>query len=174
MDFFEVVRTRHSYREEFHDRKIPREALIKIVQAGIQAPSAHNSQTTEFVIVDDAILLKELSELIPQKNVRTAQAVIFCIAPKAFTIGGIDFSVQNFSVAIENMLLAITALGYASVWTDQPFLTQHKDVEVANFLRIPDDRQLVVMLPIGAALRARDQREKKPFQELAWFNRYGG
>lgn len=53
MDLFEAVARRHSYRGPYTDQPVPREDLRKIVQAGIQAPSGRNEQTTSFVIIDD-------------------------------------------------------------------------------------------------------------------------
>ena len=53
MDVFEAIAKRHSYRGPFKDQPISREDLRRIVQAGIQAPSGGNRQTTTFVIADD-------------------------------------------------------------------------------------------------------------------------
>ena len=49
MDVFEAIGKRYSYRGGFQPRAIPREDLSKIVQAGLQAPSGCNAQTTAFV-----------------------------------------------------------------------------------------------------------------------------
>jgi nitroreductase len=53
MDFFDAVANRHSYRGKYSAHPVPVEDLQKIVQAGIDAPSGCNMQTTEFVIVTD-------------------------------------------------------------------------------------------------------------------------
>ena len=60
MDVFEAIAKRHSYRGPFRDRAVPRADLERIVQAGLQAPSGKNAQTTSFVIVDDAHQLYSL------------------------------------------------------------------------------------------------------------------
>ena len=62
MNLFEAIAKRHSYRGEFADSPVPRKDLEKIVQAGIQAPSACNAQVATFVIVDDAPLLRQIAE----------------------------------------------------------------------------------------------------------------
>ncbi|MCK4343353.1 MAG: nitroreductase family protein [Phycisphaerae bacterium] len=54
MDVFEAIAKRHSYRGPFKDQPVPRADLQRIVQAGLQAPSGKNAQTTTFVIVDEA------------------------------------------------------------------------------------------------------------------------
>ncbi|MHC4951653.1 MAG: nitroreductase family protein, partial [Planctomycetota bacterium] len=53
MDLFEAIKKRHCYRGGFTDAAVSREDLTKIVQAGLEAPSGKNCQTTRFVIVDD-------------------------------------------------------------------------------------------------------------------------
>ena len=57
MDLFETIGRRHSYRGPFLERPVPRDDLTRIVQAGIQAPSGYNGQSTTFVVVDDASLI---------------------------------------------------------------------------------------------------------------------
>ena len=80
MDVFEAIGKRHSYRGPFRDQRIPRSDLERIVQAGLQAPSGKNEQTTTFVIVDDADLVRRINEM-PSGNKaqRQAKAFIACI-----------------------------------------------------------------------------------------------
>ncbi|MBN2294857.1 MAG: nitroreductase family protein, partial [Pirellulales bacterium] len=80
MDLFEAISKRYSYRGDFTDAPVPREDLKKIVQAGIQAPSACNQQVTSFVIVDDADLLTEIAQIVGRPVCKTAKAMIVCIA----------------------------------------------------------------------------------------------
>ena len=47
MDVFEAIARRHSYRESFRDEPVPRADLRRIVQAGLQAPSGKNAQTSK-------------------------------------------------------------------------------------------------------------------------------
>lgn len=42
MEFFEAVRKRSSYRSTFAELPVPREDIIKILEAGIRAPSGLN------------------------------------------------------------------------------------------------------------------------------------
>ncbi len=76
MDVFEVIAKRHSYRGRFTDAPVPREDLIKIVLAGIQAPSGKNEQTTSFVIVDQPKVLRQIAEIVDKPACNTAKAII--------------------------------------------------------------------------------------------------
>ena len=52
MNVFEAINKRHSYRGKYKPDPIPREDLIKIMQAGLDAPSGCNKQTTSLIAVD--------------------------------------------------------------------------------------------------------------------------
>ena len=53
MDVMEAIRNRHSYRGRYRDVPVPREDLVRIMQAGLDAPSGCNKQTTSLIAVDD-------------------------------------------------------------------------------------------------------------------------
>ena len=46
MELFEAINNRHSYRGKYKDTPVPREDLKRIMQAGLDAPSGCNKQTT--------------------------------------------------------------------------------------------------------------------------------
>ena len=46
MNVLEAINKRHSYRGKFKADLVPREDIIKIMQAGLDAPSGCNKQTT--------------------------------------------------------------------------------------------------------------------------------
>lgn len=175
MDLFEAITKRHSYRGAFEDKPVPREDLRRIVQAGIQAPSGINLQTTSFVIVDDAELVAQIHAMHKmQLAMQQAKAYIVCIMDKHVdTISGPTFQVEDCAAAVENMLLAITALGYASVWIDGWLRGENRAEIIGDLLGAPKNKIVRVLLPIGVPVTHQTQREKKAFEERAWFNRYG-
>ncbi len=173
MDVFEAVSKRCSYRGEFTDAPVPREDLIKIVLAGIHAPSGKNEQTTSFVIVDDADLLRQIAGIVGKPVCHAAKAMIVCVIDPRPVLDDISFAVEDCAAAVENMLLAITALGYASVWLDGALRRESIAARVGRLLGVPDDRSVRVLLPLGVAAAPASQKEKLPFEKRAWFNRYG-
>ncbi|HQH27668.1 MAG TPA: nitroreductase family protein [Oligoflexia bacterium] len=175
MEVFEVIAKRHSYRGPYLDRNIPREDLRLIVQAGIQAPSGTNAQTTEFVIVDDAELVAQIAALHPTNTaMRQAKAYIACLIdlrPEA-VYEGYSFQVEDCAAAAENMLLAITALGYATVWVDGWLRIKSNGKKIGEMLGIPQNKLVRIILPLGVPAEHWAQREKKQFEQRAWYNRY--
>jgi nitroreductase len=172
MELFKAIEKRHSYRGEFKDIPIPRDDLKKIVEAGIRAPSGRNEQTTEFVIADDPVLLKRIADIVNKPVMYSAKAVIACIVEPRPVYKGISFEVEDCSAATENMLLAITALGYASVWIDGNIRVQGKAGKLNTLLHVPPPRYVRIILPIGLPVEEGTQKEKKPFEQRVWFNRY--
>ena len=174
MDVFEAIDRRHSYRDEFLDKRIPREDLQEIVEAGIKAPSGCNVQRTTFVIVDDPAVLKEIRQLHGMKAVQTAPAIIFCVIPTnpAPAYGNMTFETEDCSAATENMLLAITGMGYATCWIDGQLREEQRAEKFNKLLGVPKGHTCRIMLPVGLPAEVKSRAEKKPFEQRAFFNRH--
>ena len=175
MDLFEAIEKRHSYRGAFQDKPVLREGLIKILEAGLKAPSAKNQQTTDFIVVDDVQLLKQIAVMHEfNKAIQQAKAFIVCIGnkePKPI-VGPFSFELEDCSAAVENMLLAITALGYATVWIDGWLRVEDRAEKIASLLNLPGNKKIQVVLPIGVPVEIKNQPNKKSFEERVWFNCY--
>ncbi len=172
MDLFDAIANRYSYRGEFTDAPVPRKDLETIVQAGIRAPSACNEQVTTFVIVDDRQLLCEIAKILNKPVCRSAKAMIVCAADPRPVYADISFAPEDCAAAVENMLLAITALGYASVWLDGALRTEDRAARIGRLLGVPGDSTVRILLPIGVPAEPGRQRERLPFNQRAWFNRH--
>jgi nitroreductase len=172
MDLFEAINKRHSYRDKFKDIKIPEEDLKKIITAGIKAPSGCNAQTTDFVIVNNINLIHEIAEILQKELIKTAQAIIVCITDIVPVYHGMSFQKEDCAAATENLLLAITALGYATVWIDGALRREQKAEKIKELLKVPDNKTVQIVLPVGVPETEKQQKEKKRFNERAWFNSY--
>ena len=173
MDIFEVFQKRFSYRGDFADSPIPREDLAKIVEAGRVAPTACNCQLPTFVIVDDPVLIGQIAELSPQPMFRTAKAVIACVASREPVYRGTSYHAEDCAAAVTQMLLAVTALGYAAVWV-QGFLKMNDNAaKIGGLLGVPEGRTVDILLPMGVPVSDGGQPVKKGWEERAWFNRHG-
>jgi nitroreductase len=64
MDILKLIEQRQSSRVLFDpERRIPEDHLRQILEAARWAPTAHNMQNFEIVVVDDRLLLDELSKI---------------------------------------------------------------------------------------------------------------
>lgn len=166
---------RHSYRGRYRPDPVPREHLAAILRAGLDAPSGCNKQTTSLVAVDDPALLGALRAVVDPPVGETAPAVIFVLTQRTAAYRDRCFSVQDYSAAIENMLLMITYLGYSSCWYEGHITDEDRICDrLAEILGVPEGYDLVCMLPVGKADGECAQPAKRPFEERAWFNGFGG
>ena len=172
MELFEAIAKRHSYRGKFTDAPVPEEDLRKIVQAGIDAPSGKNEQTTSFVIVNDPDVLAKAAEIINRPVCETAKAMIVCVTDPRPVFHDHSFHAEDCAAAVENMLLAITALGYATVWLDGVLRLESVAERLAELLAVPKDRIVRIALPLGVPAESCPPKEKLPFDQRASFNRF--
>ena len=168
---FDVIFSRSSYRGSFSSKPVPKEDLKLIVNAGIAAPSGCNCQTPAFVIVDDAEKCKCIKDAFPRPSIQSAPAFIMVFTQSIPGIDGHFYNVEDYAAAIENILLAIKALGYESCWY-QGGVRSCAEV-FRRLVGMPDIYTFVCLLPVGvAAEEASPIKTKKSFEERAWFNCY--
>lgn len=175
MDLFEAIRRRHSYRGKYGQTGVPREHLRAIMDAGLRAPSGCNKQTTHVVGVDDPALIAELNAMVGKSGFSAAPAAVVVLTHVVPGTGGKLYHVQDYSAAIENMLLAIAALGYASCWIEG-HVRYHEDIaaRMAEALGAPEEYSVVAYLPVGVPAEPVREVEKLPFERRSGFNKFAG
>ena len=171
MKVIDAISNRHSYRGTFKQTPVPREDLVTIMQAGLAAPSGCNTQTTSLIAVDDPELLQKVKAVIDPPMAETAPAMICVLTRRINAYRDRCFAVQDYSAAIENMLLAIVELGYQSCWYEGHITDVDRiGYQMAQILGVPDEYELVCFLPVGIAEDEVKGSKKKAFEERAWFN----
>ena len=173
MNVLEAIRCRHSYRGKYKDTPVPREDLRKIMQAALDAPSGCNKQTTSMIAVDDPEILAKLHRVIDPPVGETAPAAICVLTQRINAYRDKCFAVEDYSAAIQNMLLAIVELGYRSCWYEGHITDDDRICDkMAKILNVPDGYELVCFLPVGIAESDVAHPKKKAFEERAWFNSF--
>ena len=171
MNTLDAIRARRSYRGRYLPTPVPREHLSAIMEAGLRAPSGCNKQTTSIIAVDDPEVLAKLRAVIDPPVAETAPAWICVLTRRIIAYRDRCFTVQDYSAAIQNMLLAIVALGYQSCWYEGHITDADRiGDKMARILGVPEEYELVCLLPVGVAADAVNAPKKLPFEERAWFN----
>lgn len=175
MDVLEAVMGRSSYRGLYQDTPVPREHLEAILMAGLAAPSGCNKQTTSLIAVDDPQVLGRLKGVIRSPIGKTAPAMIVVLTQRIIAYEDRTYHVHDYAAAIQNMLLAMVGLGYQSCWVEGHVTGSDRiGRQMADLLGVPQDRELVCFLPVGVASEAIKRALKRPFEERAWYNGFGG
>jgi nitroreductase len=164
VELFEAIRIRASVRR-FAPCTISEAELGRILDAGRRAPSGYNRQPWEFILVQDRQLLDRLGRI--QNCIAEAAAAVAVIVDERAT----RYWREDAAAAIQNMLLAAVALGYASLWVEG-YVLQQEDY-ARSVLGVPKNLRVLAILPIGKPVSAPRQAEKKPLAELLHRDRYG-
>lgn len=171
MDCLQALSARRSYHGPFAQKKVPREHLKRMMEAGLDAPSGCNMQTVSLIGIDDPQVLAPVAALLNKPGFASAPAAICVLSQDIVSYGDTSFCVQDYAAAIENILLAAVAMGYASCWVEG-YVTGESGIaqRMAETLGVPDAYRVVAYLPIGVPEAAPATPKKKAFAERAWFN----
>jgi nitroreductase len=164
MDVFEAIRTRASVRS-LKPCSVTAPELEQILEAGRRAPSGYNRQPWEFILIRDRKILDRLGRI--QGCIGEGSAAIAVVMDEQAS----KYWKEDASAAIENMLLSIVALGYASLWVEGYVLDQ--EAYGKSVLGVPEHLRLLAILPIGKPAGPAHQARKKPLDQLVYYDRYG-
>jgi nitroreductase len=148
MEFYEVIRTRHSVRR-FSDRPVEAEVLQRVLEAARLAPSARNAQEWRFVVVRDPLRRAALKEAAQgQSFVGEAPVVIAACAEhegRRMLCGQLAYSI-DVAIAVDHLTLAACAEGLGTCW-----IGRFDEPRAKAALAIPPDEHvsIVALLPLG-------------------------
>jgi nitroreductase len=164
MQVFEAVRTALAVRQ-YEDKPVPEDAVRRIIDAARLTGSSMNGQPWSFIVIKDRETLRKLGALIPYgPYVDQAPLAI------AVVIERTRFAVSDGSRAIQSMVLTAWDEGIGSNWVG--FMGPN---EVKPVLGIPEDRDLLAVVPFGYPAQAtgKGQKRRKPFDEVVFGEQFG-
>lgn len=109
-----VIFTRRSIRR-FLDKPIEHEKLERILKAGMQAPSAHNKQPWEFLVITEQDKKDAVSKMSPWAGM-AAKAPVTIIVLGRTDSEMVRWIQQDLSACTQNILLQIAQEGLGGCW----------------------------------------------------------
>jgi nitroreductase len=108
---------RRSVRK-YSNQGIPAQMLSDLLEAGMAAPSARATDPWHFIVITERETLNRMTTALPNgKMLLTAPAAIVVCGDINKALEGFEsYMLQDVSAAVENILLAATALGLGSCW----------------------------------------------------------
>ncbi|GAG73783.1 unnamed protein product, partial [marine sediment metagenome] len=103
----DTIYRRRSIRK-YSEEKVPEEIILKIIKAGMNAPSANNQQPWQFLIINKSKLLQEITKIHPFSQMLHEAPVAILICGDLSLENAKGFWVQDCAAATENILLEIT------------------------------------------------------------------
>jgi len=201
VDVFSAIKERRSIRSYKPD-KIPKETMNKLLEAMRLAPSGGNRQPYRFIIVQDNDMKEKLAAACrwfpgrPQGQAFIAEAPVVIVAcgsegsavvryyreeGVSLTIGRnvpeeIDKSSTDFqscmdidlAIALDHLTLVAAEEGLGTCW-----IAALDEREIKRLLAVPDDRRVLVVMPIGYTDSWPEPRPRKPLERIICYDKYG-
>jgi len=142
MELREIIKQRHSVRL-YTEQPVERKLIEQLILSASQAPTSCNLQLNQFIIVDDAKLLKKLTESVSGKF-GIAPCIIILVYDPRLTIER-QSAVTSLGMAAENILLTAIDLGLAAC----PMAGFDKDDQIKAILNIPKHLAVGLMITVG-------------------------
>jgi nitroreductase len=162
----DLLRTRRSIRK-FTEQTIEPEKLEILKEAILRAPTSKNSNSCEFIFIDEPELLQKLALCKPQgaAPLQTAKLAIAVLTDESKTVAWIEDS----SIAAFVTHLTAHSLGLGSCWI-QVRGREYSDEKtseayVRETLHIPEEFRVLSIVAIGYA---QTTHAEKPFSELSF------
>lgn len=164
MEVFDAIRTILAVRQ-YEDRPVPAEIVRRIIEAGRLTGSSMNGQPWHFIVVKDRDTLQEIGKL-TRYGPYIAQAPLAVVVAIAKSV----FSISDGSRAIQSMMLTAWSEGVGSNWAG--FMGPD---EIKPLLGIPEDLDVLAILPFGYPIKAlgKGKKKRKPASEVVHLERFG-
>jgi nitroreductase len=193
-DVFSVTARQRAYRD-FSDAPVSDADIARVLEAATYAPSAENRQPWEFVVVRDAERRAAIGDLTRRAWETAGRAFsegrlspkLFADVERGATGGvagapvaivvcadverGLEQTVSSsIFPAVQNLLLAATALGLGSALTT---ITVGYREELSLLLGLPDHVVPVAVVPVGHPACALGPPRRDPFSAHTHREQYG-
>ena len=154
----EAIFTRTSVRS-YENRPVEDEKIEKILRAAMAAPSAMNQQPWEFYVVTNKSTLRQLSEASPYAGMTAEAPAALVLCYRKTDIKVPELVDVDMSLATENILLEIEALGLGGVMLGiAPF--EERMAKVAKALGLPKQLSVFTVVPFGYPLKKNPQQDR--------------
>ncbi len=136
-DFFKILKTRRSIRK-FSNKEVSKETILKIIEAGMFAPTAGNRQPWEFIVVDDKEIFDGIMEVHPHAQpLKTANKAIIICGRKDLAVS-FEYMLLDLGAVTQNMLLTIHSEGLGACWLGT-FPRENRMKKISEMCKLPEN-----------------------------------
>ncbi len=190
---FETIQNRRTVRK-FKPTPIPREHILKILDAARMAPTAGNQQPWKFLVVQNRDKLAELQKdalswyldlyhrrikpteedlsKVRESVKKTLQNVLSAPVYIAVLVDSSakypDYILYDGTLAAGNLMIAARALGYGTGF----FTSFFPEDKMKKFFNIPDQYKLICLTPVGIPEEWPQPPSKKKLEEVVIFESF--
>lgn len=172
MDFLQLAKQRYACRK-YTDRKVEREKLMQILEAGRVAPTGANRQPQRLVVIESKEGMERLSRC--TRDFGAPLAILVCADTSEVWQRKYDekkISDIDASIVTDHMMLAAASLGLDTLW-----ICMFKPEAVREEFGLPDEVIPVNILLVGygdgePASPDRHDTMRKPLEQTVCFERF--
>lgn len=165
MEFSEVVKNRYSCKK-FDGRKVERDKLNAILEAGRLAPTAKNLQEQMIYVVETEEALAKIDKATPCRYGAPTVLVVAFNKNNVFTYPGgkRDSGIEDASIVATHLMLAAANAGVDSCW-----LNFFDPDALAKSLGLTENEEILMLLDLGYAAAdtkpLENHNSRKPLSE---------
>ena len=175
MDILELIKKRRSVRD-YLEKKVENEKLFKVLEAGRWSPSSGNVQNWRFLIITDFNIKSKLADAcMGQYWIINAPIIVVVLSDDSKLRmlfgqrGEMTYSIQNCSVAMQNMMLAAESLKLSTSWVGA-----YDEEKVLRVLRVNDPNIVLRgMFAMGYSKKVPPPPVRIDLDKLVYFNLWG-
>ena len=147
MEAIQAILTRRSDRN-YTNQKISEDQVNILLQAAMQAPSAHNYQPWHFIIIRDKKILNVIPKFHPYSKMLKQANLAITVCGDQSIESSIEYNALNCAAATENILLSAHALGIGAVWLGI-YPREERITGLRRLLKIPDHVTPISLISLG-------------------------
>ena len=190
---FKILKTRRTVRK-FKQTSVPREHIMKMLDAARFAPTAGNQQPWKFLVIRDREKIDRLREAVfewminryisrsrptseelfkAEENLEfileeVLSASVYVVVLVDSTAEHPNYVLYDGTLAVGNLMIAARALGYGTGF----FTTFFPEAKIKEFFKIPERYKLICVTPIGIPEKWPEAPEKKALEDLIVFEKF--
>ena len=179
-EFMDIVKGRRSIRK-YESTEVPQEALDSILESVRWAPSWHNTQCWEIVIVTESSRKEQLQACLPGKLNPAVKAIaqapiVLALSGKLNSSGcyrGMpitkfgDWFMFDLGLACQNICLTAHHLGLGTV-----VVGAFDHDKAAKILKMPAGHELVVLIPLGYPAKVGKAPSRRASEEFTHYDQF--
>ena len=158
METLQAIFSRRSIRK-YTEEPVSDDIIEILLRAAMNAASAGNEQTWEFVVISDRALLDEIPSIHPYSQMLKGAAVAVLICSNAEREKFKDYWVQDCAAATENILIAAHSLGLGSCWLGVHPRDERKQA-IGKLLKLPENIMPFSIIAIGYSDEEKDPAQR--------------
>ena len=164
--FMNLAKKRFSVRQ-FADKPVPKDLLIKVLEAGNVAPTAKNLQPHRIHVLTKAEDLAKLDTVSPCRYGASVVLVFSYNSDEEWKHSqepGVHSGVEDVSIVATHIMLRAAELGLGTTWVNM-----FRNSQLEKLFELPANEKTVLIMPIGFpaenAKPSRMHTTKKPLDK---------